>query len=63
MRGKYNTIQHEVAANSALALEQTFNAYREELERVAVFKYLGWLLSFDSNDTQAVWVWSNLKKA
>jgi hypothetical protein len=44
-----------------LALRQTFTAYGKELERVEVFKYLGRLLAYNDNDTQAVR--NNLKKA
>ncbi len=50
-----------------LSLETQFFAYGEELEQVKVFKYLGQLLSYDDNDTQAMrgnlakarrcWVW------
>ena len=43
------------------ALDVTFTAYGDELERVEVFKYLGRLMSMDDNDTQAVR--SNLRKA
>jgi hypothetical protein len=54
--------QHKAAADSFRALDQSFTAYGEELERVEVFKYLGRLLaSYDDNDAQAVR--SNLKKA
>ncbi len=38
-----------------------FTAYEEDLERVEVFKYLGRLLTYDNNDSQATR--SNLKKA
>jgi hypothetical protein len=38
-----------------------FTAYGDKLERVEVFKYLGRLLAYDDNDTQAVR--NNLKKA
>jgi hypothetical protein len=46
---------------SQRALECTFCANGEDLERVEVFKYLGWLISFDDPNNQAMW--SNLKKA
>jgi hypothetical protein len=46
---------------SQQALEHTFRANGEELERVEVFKYLGWLISFDDTDNQAMG--SNLRKA
>ena len=36
-------------------------AYEDKLEKVEVFKYLGQLLSYDDNDTQAML--GNLKKA
>ena len=35
--------------------------YGDTLEKVEVFKYLGWLMSFDDTDAQAVAL--NLKKA
>jgi hypothetical protein len=38
-----------------------FTAYREELERVEVFKYLGWLISYNDTNNQAMR--SNLQKA
>ncbi len=47
--------------HSQRALECTFCANREDLERVEVFKYLGRLISFDDADNQAMR--SNLKKA
>jgi hypothetical protein len=51
-----------VAAKRAhLALQQLFTAYSDELERVEVFKYLGRLLAYNNNDTQAVR--GNIKKA
>ncbi len=60
-RGWERKCQHEAAAWSKRALEHTFSANREELERVEVFKCLGWLISHDDADTQAVR--SNLRKA
>ncbi len=47
--------------HSQQALEHTFCANGEELERVEVFKYLGWLILFDDADNQAMG--SNLRKA
>ncbi len=47
--------------HSQQALERTFHANGEDLKRVEVFKYLGWLISFDDADNQAMR--SNLKKA
>ncbi len=38
-----------------------FTAYREELEQVEVFKYLGWLIADDDANNQAMR--SNLRKA
>ena len=37
-----------------MALDEKFYAYGEELERVEVFQYLGRLIAFDDDDTQAV---------
>ncbi len=54
-------MQHETAAAARLSLEMRFFVYGEELEQVKVFKYLGQLLSYDDNDTQATRV--NLAKA
>ena len=53
--------QHAAAERTHLALQQTFTVYDGELERVEVFKYLGRLLAYDDNDSQAVR--GNLKKA
>jgi hypothetical protein len=54
-------VQHEAAETARVALSQSFTAYGDELERVEVFKYLGWLLAYDDNNTQAMQ--GNLKKA
>ena len=59
--GEAQRVQHEAAATSIKALEECFTAYNEELERVEVFKYLGCLLAFNDNDTQAIR--ANLMKA
>jgi hypothetical protein len=53
--------QHAAVERMHLALLQMFTAYSEELERVEVFKYLGRLLAYNDNDTQAER--NNLKKA
>ncbi len=60
-RGWERKCQHEAAVRSQQALEHTFCAKEEELERVEVFKYLGWLISFDDADKQAMG--SKLRKA
>ena len=61
-RGLYEMrLQHEAAARSQDALQQGFFCGGDELERVEVFKYLGRMLAYDDNDTQAMRV--NLKKA
>jgi hypothetical protein len=54
-------VQHEAAETARVTLTQSFMAYGDELERVEVFKYLGWLLAYNDNDTQAMR--GNLKKA
>ena len=59
--GTERKTQHKAAVDAARALEQSFSAYGEELERVDVFKYLGRLLAYDDNDVQAVR--NNIKKA
>ncbi len=43
------------------AFKCTFSANREELERVEIFKYLGWLILHDDADNQAMG--NNLRKA
>ena len=53
--------QHAVAVHSQKALECSCTAYREELEKVEVFKYLGRLIAYDDAGTQAMR--SNLRKA
>ena len=54
-------LQHEAAARSQDALQQEFFCGGDELEKVEVFKYLGRMLTYDDNDTQAMRV--NLNKA
>jgi hypothetical protein len=54
-------VQHETAETARVALAQSSMAYGDELERVEFFKYLGRLLAYDNNDTQAMQ--GNLKKA
>ncbi len=46
--------QHEAAEAAWVALARTFTAYGEDLERVEVFNYLGRLLAYDDNDSQAM---------
>jgi hypothetical protein len=54
-------MQHEAAETARVALAQSFTAYRDKLERVEVFKYLGRLLAYDNSNTQAMQ--ANLRKA
>jgi hypothetical protein len=54
-------VQYVATEHIHKALQQTFTAYRAELEKVEVFQYLGRLLAYDDNDPQAVR--GNLKKA
>jgi hypothetical protein len=54
-------VKHEAVETARVTLAQSFMAYGDELERVEVFKYLGWLLAYDNNNTQAMR--ENLKKA
>ncbi len=54
-------MQHEATETARVALAQLFTAYGDELERVEVFKYLGRLMAYDNNNTQAMQ--GNLKKA
>jgi hypothetical protein len=60
-RGWERKCQHEAAVRYQQALKHTFHANGEELGRVKVFKYLGWLISFDDADNQAIG--SNLRNA
>jgi hypothetical protein len=54
-------MQHEAAETARVALTQLFMAYGDKLERIEVFKYLGRLLAYNNNDTQAMR--ANLRKA
>jgi hypothetical protein len=58
--GVARKVQYAAAKCAHIALRQVFMAYGEELERVEGFKYLGKLLAYNNNDTQAVR--GNLKK-
>jgi hypothetical protein len=60
-RGWERKCQQAAAVSSQRALRYKFIAYREELERVKVFRYLGWLIACDDANNQAMW--SNLRKA
>ncbi len=53
--------QCETVISSALALREQFMICGDVLERVEVFKYLGWMMVQDNNDIQAVR--SQLRKA
>jgi hypothetical protein len=46
--------QHAAAVHSQEALKCSFTAYREELEKVEVFKYLGRLIAYNDTNTQAM---------
>ncbi len=59
--GVARKVQYAAAKRAHLALQQSFTAYGAESKRVEVFKYLGRLLAYNNNDTQAVR--GNLKKA
>ena len=52
--GVARKVQYAAAKRTHKALQQTFMAYRVELERVEVFKYLGRLLAYDNNDARAM---------
>jgi hypothetical protein len=59
--GVARKVQYAVAKCVHLALQRSFTAYGDELERVEVFKYLGRLLAYNNNDARAVR--GNIKKA
>ncbi len=46
--------QREAAVTATLALRQQFTIHSNVLERVEVYKYLGWMMAQDDNDTQAI---------
>jgi hypothetical protein len=46
--------QRKAAVTSALALRQQFTVLGDVLEQVEVYKYLGWMMAQDNNDTQAL---------
>ncbi len=46
--------QQEAVVTAALALLQQFMIHGDVLEWVEVYKYLGWMMAQDNNDTQAV---------
>ncbi len=46
--------QQEAVVTAALALCQQFTIHSNVLERVEVYKYLGWMMAQNNNDTQAV---------
>jgi hypothetical protein len=54
MERLHQQVQHKTAVATRLYLKTRFFAYGEELEQVEVFKYLGQLLLYDDNDTQAM---------
>ncbi len=47
-------MHHDAAETTGVALVQSFPVYGDDLERVEVFKYLGRLLAYDDNNTQAI---------
>jgi hypothetical protein len=59
--GVARKVQYAAAEHVHLALQQSFMAYGDELERVEVFKYLVRLLAYNNNDARAVR--GNIKKA
>jgi hypothetical protein len=59
LKGWEKKCQH-AAVHSQQALKHTFTVYREELERVKVFKYMGRLIACNDANNQAMQ--SNLRK-
>ncbi len=60
-RGWERQCQHAAAEHSQRALDHVFTCNGDKLDRVEVFKYLGWLIAHNDVDTQAMR--SNLRKA
>jgi hypothetical protein len=60
-RGWEKWCQHAAATHSQHTLNHVFTCNGDELARVEVFKYLGWLIAYDDANTQAMR--SNLRKA
>jgi hypothetical protein len=60
-RGWERRCQHAAAARSQRALNHVFTCNGDELDRVEVFKYLGWLIAHNDANTQAMRL--NLRKA
>ncbi len=60
-RGWERRCQHAAATRSQHTLNHVFTCNGDELARVEVFKYLGWLIAYNDADTQAMR--SNLRKA
>ena len=54
-------MQRRAVRASIEAMGENFTEYRDKLERVEPFKYLGRLISFNNTDVQAMR--SNLQKA
>jgi hypothetical protein len=46
--------QREAAVTAALALRQQFTIHGDVLKRVKVYKYLGWMMAQDNDDTQVI---------
>jgi hypothetical protein len=46
--------QREAVVTAALALRQQFRIHGNVFERVKVYKYLGWMMAQDNDDTQAI---------
>jgi hypothetical protein len=60
-RGWERWCQHAAAVHSQQALNHVFTCNGDELDRVEVFKYLGWLIPHNDVHTQAMRL--NLRKA
>jgi hypothetical protein len=52
--GVARKVQYVAAECMHLALQQSFKAYGDELDRVEVFKYLGRVVTYNDTDTRAV---------
>jgi hypothetical protein len=52
--GQLGQEQHEAAETTRVTLAQLFTVFWYKLERMEVFKFMGWLFAHDDNNTQTM---------